>query len=167
MSLEIKELDSIQPHKNELSSILIETVNQGASIGFHLPMKEAEAEAFWDSYQPDEYRVTLGAFQEQRLVGTVSLELIKKSNGSHRAEVCKLMVHPGGRRLGVARKLMTELEEIAKHHNRSLLVLDTREGDPSNKLYISLGYQLAGTIPGFASNEKGELEATNLYYKNI
>lgn len=62
---------------------------------------------------------------------------------------------------------MNELENIAKQHSRSLLVLDTREGDPSNKLYISLGYEVAGTIPDFASNEKGELEATNLYYKLI
>lgn len=167
MSLQIKELDTILPYKNELCSLLMETVNQGASIGFHLPMEEAEAAAFWDDYQPNEYRITLGAFKEQRLIGTVSLELIKRSNGSHRAEVCKLMVHPGARRLGAARKLMSELEEVAKHHKRSLLVLDTREGDPSNKLYIGLGYELAGTIPDFASNEKGELEATNLYYKFI
>ncbi|WYP27284.1 GNAT family N-acetyltransferase [Alkalihalobacillus sp. FSL W8-0930] len=167
MSVRIKQLDTIQPYKSELCSLLIETVNQGASIGFHLPMHEEEARAFWNDYHPNEYRVTLGAFKEQRLIGTVSLELISKSNGSHRAEVCKLMVHPGARRLGAAKKLMIELENVAKQHNRSLLVLDTREGDPSNKLYISLGYEVAGTIPDFASNEKGELEATNLYYKLI
>ncbi|MFK3938120.1 GNAT family N-acetyltransferase [Alkalihalobacillus sp. NPDC078783] len=167
MSLQIKELDTIHPYKIELCSLLIETVNQGASIGFHLPMQETEAVAFWNDYQPHESRITLVAFKEKRLIGTVSLELIRKSNGSHRAEVCKLMVHPGARRLGVAKKLMIKLEEIAKQRNRSLLVLDTRGGDPSNKLYISLGYHLAGTIPAFASNEDGELEATNLYYKKI
>ena len=50
------------------------------------------------------------------------------------------MTHPHSRRNGVGRSLMQRAQEIAKQKNRSLLVLDTREGDPSNKLYSSLGY---------------------------
>ena len=54
------------------------------------------------------------------------------------------MTHPNFRRNGIGRSLMRKAEERAKQENRSLLVLDTREGDPSNKLYKSLDYQEAG-----------------------
>lgn len=163
----IEEITSIDTYKHELSELMKETVNAGASIGFMAPMKRSEAEAFWESRKPHEYRVMLGAFYEERLIGTVYIELEQKPNGAHRAEVCKLMVHPNARRLGVARALMLEIEQKAIEKQRSLLVLDTREGDHANALYQSLGFQMAGAIPHFARNELGVLETTNLYYKII
>lgn len=77
------------------------------------------------------------------------------------------MTHPNFRRNGIGRSLMQKVEERAKQENRSLLVLDTREGDPSNKLYKSLDYQEVGTIPGYAISPNGKLDATVIYYKNI
>lgn len=46
-------------------------------------------------------------------------------------------------------------------------MLDTREGDLSNRLYKSLGYQEVGKIPGFAISPNGDLDATVIYYKGI
>ena len=46
-------------------------------------------------------------------------------------------------------------------------MLDTREGDPSNKLYKSLDYQEVGTIPGYAISPNGKLDATVIYYKTF
>jgi ribosomal protein S18 acetylase RimI-like enzyme len=97
--------------------------------------------------------------------GTVQLHLVQKPNGLHRAEVVKLLVHPGARRQGIARRLMAVLEEEAGRLQRTLLVLDTREGDPSNLLYRSLGYREAGRIPHFCRSEDGRLDATVIYYK--
>ncbi len=54
------------------------------------------------------------------------------------------------RRNGIGQLLMQKAEEKAKQKDRSLLVLDTREGDPSNNLYTSLGYIQAGRIPNYA-----------------
>ena len=62
---------------------------------------------------------------------------------------------------------MEEAEEIAIVEGRSLLVLDTREGDPSNFLYTSLGYNEAGRIPYYAKSADGQLDSTVLYYKVI
>jgi ribosomal protein S18 acetylase RimI-like enzyme len=60
---------------------------------------------------------------------------------------------------------MQRAEEIAQKEGRSTIVLDTREGDPSNLLYSSLGYFLAGSIPNYAKSANGELHVTNYYYK--
>ncbi|SFJ81516.1 Acetyltransferase (GNAT) family protein [Thermoflavimicrobium dichotomicum] len=77
------------------------------------------------------------------------------------------MTHPNYRRNGIGRLLMQKAEERAKQEGRSLLVLDTREGDPSNHLYTSIGYIQAGRIPNYAKSATSELHATIFYYKII
>ncbi len=62
---------------------------------------------------------------------------------------------------------MKKAEELALKENRSLLVLDTREGDPSNDLYLSLGYIASGMIPKFAKSANGDMDATVFYHKII
>jgi ribosomal protein S18 acetylase RimI-like enzyme len=75
------------------------------------------------------------------------------------------MVLPSAQRQGLGRALMLRLESEARARGRSLLVLDTREGDPSNALYRELGYQEAGRIPAYARSASGQLDATVIYYK--
>lgn len=102
-----------------------------------------------------------------QIAGTVQLHLCTKQNGSHRAEIAKLMTHPKYRRNGIGRLLMNKAEEEAKKVGRSLLVLETREGDPSNLLYSSIGYIQAGKIPYYAKSANGELHSIVFYYKVI
>ena len=101
------------------------------------------------------------------IVGSVQLHLCSKQNGGHRAEIAKLMTHTGYRRNGIGRSLMLEAEKRAKQEGRTLVVLDTREGDPSNSLYTSLGYIQAGRIPDYAKSANGEFHPTIFYYKNM
>lgn len=77
------------------------------------------------------------------------------------------MTHPNHRRHGIGRLLMQSAEQRARLEGRSLLVLDTREGDPSNHLYTSLGYINAGRIPDYARSANGQLDATMIYYKQL
>jgi len=56
-------------------------------------------------------------------------------------------------------------EEHARRLGRSTLVLDTRAGDPSERLYVSVGWQRVGEIPRFAQSAGGALHATAFYYK--
>ena len=70
-----------------------------------------------------------GGWVDGVLAGTVALAFASPQNQQHRAEVVKLLVHPGGRRSGLARRLMLRLEHEAAKAGRSLLVLDTRGGD--------------------------------------
>ncbi|MDY8047131.1 GNAT family N-acetyltransferase [Paenibacillus polymyxa] len=147
---------------DSLSRLLIDVVADGASIGFLPPLGYQEAAAYWNNVLED--GVVLWIAEKDGVpVGTVQLHLAQKANAIHRAEIAKLMVHPSGRRLGIARQLMKAAEEEAL----SQLVLDTRVGDPSNGLYESIGFIEAGVIPGYAQSADGQLHATRYYYKPL
>ncbi|MFD1356789.1 GNAT family N-acetyltransferase [Fictibacillus halophilus] len=166
MGVEIINVSNIDEHVEELSDLLIKVVHDGASIGFLPPLKKEHADEFWRGCAAPE-TIFLAAKIEGKIAGTVQLHLCTKPNGTHRAEVAKLMTHPSHRQKGIARQLMKEIEKRAKQEGRTLLVLDTREGDPSNLLYQSIGFIEAGRIPNFAQSETGTLDTTILYYKNI
>ena len=57
------------------------------------------------------------------------------------------MVHRRARRRGVGRALMLALEDHARQLGRTTLILDTRQGDPSEDLYRAVGWTFAGAIP--------------------
>ncbi|MGE7604983.1 N-acetyltransferase family protein [Peribacillus frigoritolerans] len=163
--MKIEQLISIEAHLNELSDLLVQVVDEGASIGFLPPMKQSEAVDYWGSaMNPD--LILYVAKIHGKIVGSVQLHLCSKQNGGHRAEIAKLMTHTGYRRNGIGRSLMLEAEQRAKQEGRTLLVLDTREGDPSNHLYTSLEYIQAGRIPEYAKSANGEFHPTIFYYKN-
>lgn len=149
---------------DQLAELLVEIVDDGASVGFLPPLDPAEARTYWSGVLGPGV-VLLVAEERGRIVGTAQLHLEQRANGRHRAEVAKLMVYPSARRRGLGRRLMERLEEIAREEGRTLLVLDTREGDPSNRLYRSLGWAEAGRIPRYARSANGELHATVFYFK--
>jgi ribosomal protein S18 acetylase RimI-like enzyme len=150
----------------QLSDLLIAVVDDGASIGFLPPLARDEADSYWSGVLGPQ-RVLLLAEDGGRIVGSAQLYLEPRPNGRHRAEVAKVMVDPAARRRGIASSLMRRLEEVARVHQRSLLVLDTREGDPSNDLYRAFGYVEVGKIPGYVTDGNGTLEATVVYYKQL
>jgi GNAT superfamily N-acetyltransferase len=88
-----------------------------------------------------------------------------RANGRHRAEVTKLMVHRTARRQGIGRALMVAVEAEARRLGRTTLHLDTREGDPSERLYQTLGWQRAGAIPRWARSADGTLHTTVFYHR--
>jgi ribosomal protein S18 acetylase RimI-like enzyme len=170
MSPEIAPIDTAQLHAAlpDLIELLRDAVADGASIGFLPPLAEAEAHAYWEEIAADiaaGRRVLLGARSAGRLVGCVQLELAGKPNARHRAEVQKLIVHTSARRQGIARALLSAADAAARANNRSLLVLDTRAGDPAEHLYRSYGYTEAGRIPHYAANPKGGLDTTVLFFR--
>jgi ribosomal protein S18 acetylase RimI-like enzyme len=152
----------------ELMAMLEDAVEDGASIGFIHPMAPGEALGYWRSVLPaieDGSSVLLVARVNGDLLGSVQLHLEPRANGRHRGEISKLIVLRSARRQGFARALMIAAEEEARGLGRTTLLLDTREGDPSEALYRSLGWQLAGVIPRYARSSTGELDASAFYYK--
>lgn len=153
-----------------LASLLQACVEAGASIGFVTPFSLAQAEAFWQrmaASQARGERRLLIVVENQAVIATIQVCLDMPDNGQHRAEIAKLMVAPDQRRRGLARQLMLQAENIAAAAQRQLIVLDTRTGDSAEQLYLSLGYQLAGVIPGYARAISGELCATSYMYKQL
>ncbi|WNS41150.1 GNAT family N-acetyltransferase [Paenibacillus sp. MMS20-IR301] len=148
----------------ELSTLLIEVVADGASIGFLPPLARDEAAAYWEGVPGPDVRLWV-ALEDGVVTGTVQLHPVMKPNAPHRAEVAKLMVHPAHRRKGLAAQLLETAEQAAAAEGRTLLVLDTREGDPSNLLYQSRGYIRVGRIPDYVISADGDKSATVIYYK--
>lgn len=156
--------------RDDLAALFRETVNGGDSIGFLPPISTGEAAAFWDGVRgalEDGVRKLLVVRRAGRVVGTVQLDLAQQTNGRHRAEVMKLLVDRGARRLGLGRRLMEAVEGVARDEGRTLLVLDTRQGEPSEEFYAALGYERAGVIPNFAESADGTLHATVVFYKEL
>jgi len=152
-----------------LCTLLEDCVQDGASIGFLWPMDEGEAESFWRSCLTpvaDGMRVLLVARGEAgAVVGTAQLDMAVRSNGRHRAEVMKLMVHPSARRRGIARALMQAIEDEARRMDRTTLVLDTNDGAEAEHLYRSLGWTFVGGIPKYALLTDGTPHKNAIYYK--
>ncbi|WP_433772325.1 N-acetyltransferase family protein [Bacillus wiedmannii] len=165
-NLVIEEIKKLENNIEELTKLLKTVVDDGASIGFLPPLEQKEALGYWQTVLAPEVILYVAKINNE-VAGSVQLHLVTKPNGIHRAEICKLMTHPKFRRNGIGRTLMQKAEERAKQESRTLLVLDTREGDPSNRLYKSLDYQESGKIPGYAISPSGELDATVIYYKRI
>lgn len=152
----------------ELAILLQDSVASGASIGFLDPLTHEEAINYWREVVAalkGTYRILLIAKINDAIVGTVQLDLASRPNGSHRAEVAKLMVHTSHRGQGIGQALMNAIETEAKQAGRTTLILDTREGDPSEKLYSKLGYIRAGTIPEYARSTDDSLHTTVFMYK--
>lgn len=168
--IQLERLHSVEERRAELSALLIDCVGSGASVGFLPPLPAPEAEQYWDGVSGDLRgggRVLLIARAGDHIAGAVQLSLCMKANGRHRAEVEKLMVHTSHRSGGLGRALLGAIEQVAREHHRTLLVLDTRTGDVASTLYRKTGYTECGQIPAFALSANGQLEGTTFFYKQL
>jgi GNAT superfamily N-acetyltransferase len=153
-----------------LSAILAACVEEGAGVSFLAPLQPEAARAFWQDNARDvaaAHKVLLAGWVDGVLAGTVTLAFAWPQNQQHRAEVTKLLVHPSGRRHGLARRLMARLELEARRAGRTLLTLDTRAGDKAEQLYRSMGWIEYGRIPGYALQADGSFEETLFFWKPL
>jgi len=170
--IEIEQLSATQaqPLLAALTEVLQGCVADGASVGFIDAGDRAAMERFW---QDKIYSLASGdnqllvAWQQGVIVATVMIGFSAMPNGRHRAEVSKLLVHPRARRQGIARRLMQQAEQLAVEQGKTLLVLDTRSGDVATQLYLSMDWQIAGSIPLYAESTEGALDATTVMYKVV
>ncbi len=172
VSIESVDRFSFDSCLDALASILHACVHDGASVGFILPFPLEDARAYWlGQVRPAVVAgdvVLMVARGPEGIVGTVQLQWAAMPNQAHRADVCKLLVHPDARRRGIARALMAELERRAVEGRRSLLTLDTRTGDTAEPLYRTLGFQTVGVIPDFCRDTASDrLDGTTLMYKKL
>lgn len=79
-AINIEQLKSIGDHIDELSELLIQVVEEGASIGFLPPLKLAEAKKYWDNVLNPEVILFVAKINNQ-IVGSVQLHLCNKQNG--------------------------------------------------------------------------------------
>ena len=171
MEVRIEAVDGagLRARRDAVAALVRDAVDDGASIGFVEPLGDEELAAFVEQGAAEldgGSRIVLLALAGAELVGMVQLELARKSNARHRAEVQKLIVHTGARRHGLGRRLMAAIEAAALADGRTLLVLDTATG-AAEELYRAAGYTEIGAIPRYAGVPSGELVATTIFAKEL
>lgn len=151
-----------------LAEILLDCVEQGASVGFMHPLAREKALAFWQKVlnaADRSERIVLVAESGGAVVGTVQLVVAMPENQPHRADLAKMQVHSRARRRGIGEALLRAAEGEAREAGRTLLVLDTVTGSDASRLYERLGWQRSGDIPGYALLPRGGLCSTTVYYR--
>jgi len=128
----------LENHLDDFGGLLHACVHDGAIVGFVLPFDVSDRLEFWRR------AVLLGLRQGtpslvliwdgSTLAVAVQLTLAAMPNQAHRANVSKFLVHPEFRRRGLARLLMSGLEDKAMDHGFTLLTLDTTTGSSAEPL---------------------------------
>jgi ribosomal protein S18 acetylase RimI-like enzyme len=172
MKIDLLSREAVAVRLPELGQLLTAAVQNGASVGFMLPLAVGEVDAYWHKVGAEVsagQRLLFAAFDEgERLIGSAQLALELRANGRHRAEVQKVMVFGAHRGRGVGAALMAQVEAEARKRGRVLLFLETSVGESgATKFYERLGYTLAGGIPDYATDPNGGLSANAIYYKRL
>ena len=154
-----------------LSDVLVDCVEGGASVSFMLPINRSTAVNFWTKVVADvkegKRALLIARDAQEEIVGTVQLILDLPENQPHRADVAKMLVHRRARRAGVAQRLLSTLEQVAKQERRTVLVLDTVTGGDAERLYARMGWQRVGTVPDYALMPDGKLCSTTFFHKKL
>jgi GNAT superfamily N-acetyltransferase len=154
----------------ELSDVLIDCVEGGASVSFMLPIARSTANAFWRDVAAGVDRgeriLVVAENTAGQIIGTAQVILAQAENQPHRADIAKMLVHRRARRHGVGTALLAAAESAALRARRTLLVLDTASGD-AERLYTKLGWQRCGVIPGYALLPGGGLCDTTFFYRTL
>ena len=153
-----------------LADLLVEATANGASMSFVHPLAAETARAYWRRALADAQsggRVVLGAIEDGRIVGSVSVILELPPNQPHRAELAKMVVALSHRRRGLGAALMRAAEETARARGRTLMVLDTVPNSDGARLYARLGWTPVGRIPDYAILPFGGFTDTEIYFKRL
>ena len=166
----IRALEAATPAQiDALADVLIDCVAGGASVSFMHPLSRGAARRFWRDAATSAargQRVLLVAEDALGICGTVQVILAQPENQPHRADLAKMLVHRRARCQGLGAALMRAAEQAARDAGKSLLVLDTAS-DAALRLYLRLGWEPCGRIPGYALLPQGGLYDTTVLYRWI
>lgn len=170
--MEISIVDSTYAahHLDRLATMLIQSVEDGAVVGFVLPFSREQSEAYWlgvVSAIAGHERLLFCAKINGQIVGTVQLYLSPEPNAPHRAEIFKLLVHRDFQGRGIGTALMLAIEVEAARLARSLLILDTVLGGAGERLYRRLGWQEIGVVPHHFVDPHGAPKASVYFMKTL
>lgn len=167
----IRRLTTVSPAElQQLTDVLINCVEGGASVSFMLPLTRERAAAFWQRVADDVARgarILIVAEDSAGICGTVQLVLDLPENQPHRADLCKMLVHRRARKQGLGAALLAAAEQAAREAGRTLLVLDAVSGADGARLYERGGWVRVGEIPNYALYPSGGLCPTTYYYKDL
>jgi len=167
----VRRLAAIGPRELAgLCDVLIDCVEDGASVNFMWPMTRTKAEAYWRgvaaSLERGERAVIVAEDDRGDIMGTAQAVWAPQENQPHRADISKMLVRRNARRHGVGARVLAEAERAARDAGRTLLVLDTASTD-AERLYARGGWQRVGTVPRYALLPDGDFCQTVIFYKDL
>jgi GNAT superfamily N-acetyltransferase len=155
---------------DEHAALLHHCVAAGAPVGFLWPFSVADARVYFADLVPAVdagKRIMMVAKSEGRIVGSMQLDLDMPLSQPHRAGGRKLLVHDSVRKRGVGTALMRVMEDEARKAGRTLVDFIAVAGGGPEKLYVSIGYTVAGVIPNYDRRPDGTPCDTALLYKHL
>ncbi|MGV6397721.1 GNAT family N-acetyltransferase [Pseudomonas caspiana] len=162
--------ESFAHYRHGLAQLLLDAVENGASVGFMADLDADQAQAWSDGLKEEVASGNLLLWvvvQDEQVMASTQLALCQKANGLNRAEVQKLLVLKEARRRGLGQQLMHALEQTARQLKRGLLYLDTEAGSPAEAFYRSLGYIRVGELPDYCQSPDGRYTPTAIYFKTL
>lgn len=121
--------------------------------------KNDSAQKYKNRFQSALDSFTFGAFEQAKLIGTISL--VKETNLKlrHRANIVAVYVKPEIRGNGIGKKLMVRAIEKAKSLNEieQLYLTVSTKNSAAQKVYKSIGFEVCGT-------EERALKYKDTYY---
>lgn len=159
-----------EPCVKELADLLVNAVDDGASLGFVTPFDHEAAAAWWRAQAPAVAEGGLIVWvcrEDGAMTGTISLVRASKPNARHRAEIIKLMVHRDARGRGLSRTLLATAERAAIEAGAELLLLDTETGSTAEHVYLTSGWTRYGIVPDYAGSPDGTLRDCSFFYKRL
>ena len=167
----IRRLQTVEDrHIDDLTTVLIDCVEGGASVSFMAPLTRERARSFWRHVAHGVHtgaRALIVAEDAEGICGTVQLVLDLPENQPHRADLAKMLVHRRARRRGLGAALVRAAEATARECGRTLLVLDAVTGGDAARMYERLGWVRVGDVPGFALMPTGEPCSTTYFYRDL
>ncbi len=143
----------------DLIDLLLETVNGVSPLGFRAPITHDVVRDYWISLIPEleaGSRVVLIAGHHNTVVGSGQLALSQRADSPHSAQLERLFVERASRGHGVGRTILQALHSVARQNDRTLILVNTRRGEPAEGFYKRLGYREMGVIPGWTIGAEGE-----------
>jgi len=117
---------------------------------------------------PNGYAQAIGAFDDNRLIGTVALDFHRKPKTKHKADLIGMYVQPNARRLNIGRQLLDAAIRLA--HSRdgvAIIKLTATQGNEAAiRLYHSAGFETFGIEPmAIFSEDSGYLAKEHMWLK--
>jgi ribosomal protein S18 acetylase RimI-like enzyme len=120
--------------------------------------KDQSVEKYKISFQSQD-SFTFGAFENEKLIGVVTLVKEKKLKLKHRANIFAMYVSPEKRGIGAGKCLMLEAIKKAKELDEieQIYLTVVTTNDPAKSLYSSLGFKVFG-------KDKRAIKLDNTYF---
>ena len=136
----------------EYRALMLHAYEHAADAFTSTPEERAlESDAWWVKRVADStgLTVSLGAFDEQVMIGTVALEFSEKPKIRHKSLLIGMYVLEACRRRSIAKALLlAAIEQCKARGGISVLQLEVTQGNaPAESLYQSFGFERFGLEP--------------------